>query len=303
MTSPIDAAATKATATAAAAQVELDAALAKADLDAKADNYAQWRGLFEVALQKFTLDDHICASSSSSPDAQWLHFDALVRSWLYAAVTPNLLAMVMDTSATAYTIWSRIEGLYRDNANTRAIYLEQEFHSLMQGSLSVADYCHKQKSLADELTVVGTLVLDRSLVLNTLRRLSPRFAHTRTLISMQRPLSSFLETCSALLLEELTFGTDASSDSSNPSALVASSAGLSNKNSTGGSSSNTSGGHQSRGPFTNCGSNNYRRRNNGCGSGSSKGGGGNNNSQGSAPWLSLQNPWAGSIQMWPGQGP
>lgn len=36
-----------------------------------------------------------------------------------------ILAMVMDSSATAYGIWTHIEGLYRDNADTRVIYLEQ----------------------------------------------------------------------------------------------------------------------------------------------------------------------------------
>lgn len=74
----------------------------------------------------------------------------------------------------------------------------------MQGSMSVADYCRKQKELADALTAVGTPIVDRSLVLNTLRGLSPHFAHMRTLISMQRPMPTFLETRSALLLEELT---------------------------------------------------------------------------------------------------
>ena len=92
--------------------------------------------------------------------------------------------MVMDSSATAYDIWMRIEGLYRDNADTRAIYLEQEFHGLMQGLMSVVDYCRKQKTLVDELTHLGTPVVDNSLVLNTLHGLNRRFAHMRTLLSM-----------------------------------------------------------------------------------------------------------------------
>ena len=38
-------------------------------LDLQAGNYAQWHGLFEVALEKYALDDHIRAASSSTPDA------------------------------------------------------------------------------------------------------------------------------------------------------------------------------------------------------------------------------------------
>lgn len=49
-------------------------------LDLQAGNYAQWQVLFDVALEKYVLDDHIHAASSSTPDAQWLHLDTLVRS-------------------------------------------------------------------------------------------------------------------------------------------------------------------------------------------------------------------------------
>ena len=82
--------------------------------------------------------------------------------------------------------------------------------------MSVANYCCKQKTLADELTAVGTLTIDKSLVLNTLRGLNRRFAHMSTLLSMQHPMPTFLMTRSALILEELTMG----SDESPPSAFI-----------------------------------------------------------------------------------
>src|SRR5438132_653666 len=75
-------------------------------LDLQAGNYAQWRGLFEVALQKYALDDQIATASSSQPDAQWLRLDALVQSWLYAAISPDLLKMVMDSNIPMRNIWS-----------------------------------------------------------------------------------------------------------------------------------------------------------------------------------------------------
>lgn len=62
----------------------------------------------------------------------------------------------------------------------------------MQGAMSVGDYCRKQKSLVDELTAVGTTILDKGLVLNTLCRLNQHYAHMRTLISMRRPLPSYV---------------------------------------------------------------------------------------------------------------
>lgn len=49
-------------------------------LDLQAPNYAQWRGLFEVSLQKFALDDHIRAVAPSTPDAHG--FDSMPSSAL-----------------------------------------------------------------------------------------------------------------------------------------------------------------------------------------------------------------------------
>lgn len=34
------------------------------------------------------------------------------------------MAMLMDPSATAHAVWTTIEGIYHDNADTRAIYQE-----------------------------------------------------------------------------------------------------------------------------------------------------------------------------------
>ncbi|XP_062232802.1 uncharacterized protein LOC133930119 [Phragmites australis] len=182
-------------------------------LDLQVGNYAQWHGLFEVTLEKFSLDDHVHAPSSSSLDAQWLRLNAFVCSWLYVVVSIDLLAMVMDSAATSRDIWSRIEGLYRDNTDTRVIYLKQEFHKLMQGLMFVADYCRKQKTLADELTVMGTPIVDKSLILNTLHGLNQRFAHMRMLLSMQLLLPTFLVVHLALLLEELMMSTKDSAPS------------------------------------------------------------------------------------------
>ena len=75
---------------------------------------------------------------------------------------------------------------------------------LQQGSMTVTDYCRRQKVLADELNALGTPISDKRLVQNTLRGLCSRLAYMRTLTLKQRPLPSFLDVHSSLLLEELT---------------------------------------------------------------------------------------------------
>ena len=130
--------------------------------------------------------------------------------------------MVVDTTTPlpAHALWTRLSNIYHDNAETRSSYLEQEFHGLKQGSMTVADYCRKQKILADELNALGTTITDKRLVQNTLRVLGSRLAYMRTLTLKQRPLPSFLDVRSSLLLEELTLQQSESS-SSTPTAFVA----------------------------------------------------------------------------------
>ena len=130
--------------------------------------------------------------------------------------------MVVDTTTPlpAHALWSRLSNIYHDNSETRSSYLEQEFHGLQQGAMTVADYCRKQKVLSDELNALGTTITDKRLVQNTLRGPGSRLAYMRTLTLKQRPLPSFLDVRSSLLLEELTLQQSESS-SSTPSAFVA----------------------------------------------------------------------------------
>jgi hypothetical protein len=70
--------------------------------------------------------------------------------------------------------------------------------------MNVADYCRKQKILSDELNALGTIIIDKHLIQNTLRGLGSKLAYMPTLTLKQRPLPSFLDVCLSLLLEELT---------------------------------------------------------------------------------------------------
>lgn len=81
-------------------------------LDLVVANYSQWRGLFEVALCKYALDDHITKVATTSTDVQWKHLDALIKSWMYGSISTEILAMVMSPNTTAHIVWTSIQGLY-----------------------------------------------------------------------------------------------------------------------------------------------------------------------------------------------
>ena len=123
--------------------------------------------------------------------------------------------MIVDTTVQlpAHTLWIRLSNIYHDNAETHSSYLDQEFHGLQQGSMTVADYCRKQKILADELNASSTTITDKCLVQNTLCGLRSGLAYIRTLTLEHHPLPSFLDMRSSLPPEELALKPSESSSS------------------------------------------------------------------------------------------
>jgi hypothetical protein len=73
----------------------------------------------------------------------------------------------------------------------------------------VGEYCRQMKGLADSLRDLGEPVADRTLVLNLLRGLSPRYGHLKALIKRSVPFPTFHVVRNELLLEELTMANEA----------------------------------------------------------------------------------------------
>jgi hypothetical protein len=60
--------------------------------------------------------------------------------------------------------------------------------------------------MADDLTALGEVVTDRTLVLNVLRGLNERFTHVGALLRRARPFPTFLQVKDDMSFEELTLG-------------------------------------------------------------------------------------------------
>jgi hypothetical protein len=213
--------------------------------------------------------------------------------------------------ATAYTIWHSIHDQFRDNELHRAVYLEAEFRSLVQGDMDIATYTGRLKRLADALRDVGQPVQETSQVLNLLRGLSPKYRHTVPVISAKIPPHTFLSARSYLLLEEQY---DAEHDKSAAQhALLAaggskppapaSGANSAARSTTPHTGANTRG--DSR--IDNCGEhrgdnrgNRGRRRGRGnnTGGGSAHQGGFHGQRPPSSTWMPGLNPWTGMVQAW-----
>ena len=148
--------------------------------------------------------------------------DCVVRSWLYGTLSDNLHDIVRhrgDQGDTARTTWLAIESQFLGNREARALILDAKLRTLVQGDLSVTDYCKLLKTTADNLADLGEPVSDHSLILNLIRGLNERFVSVGRHLRLSRPFPSFLEACDELTLEELTMGAPTPSP---PTALVAS---------------------------------------------------------------------------------
>ncbi|XP_062230074.1 uncharacterized protein LOC133927645 [Phragmites australis] len=278
-------------------------------LDLAAANYTKWRGLFLVILGKYALADHVLSDAYHPDRTDWARMDCVVLTWLYGSISVELLEIVMSASSTACIVWRDLEHQFLGNLEQRALNLSAEFHCFVQGDLSVTDYCRRLKRMADGLADLGEPVTDRTIVLMLLKGLNERFCHLQTILPLQKPFPTFVEARSQLLLEEITRDSRSSGASTAFLAAGSSSAGANRGSTPGGGPAPPpvhaagfgSGGHA--GHNSNNGRNfrnNRRRRGNGGGQNGSGAPSGQQQQQQHSSWPSPHNPWAGTIQMWPG---
>ena len=113
-------------------------------LDYEKENYGIWSRQFLTALSKLGLLDHVDGSPAQGT-SDWVLNDFTIVSWYDATVTPSTLAIVEPRNTTALSLWRAIRSVFRDNRDTHATYLRDEFHGFNQGDLSVVEYTSKMK--------------------------------------------------------------------------------------------------------------------------------------------------------------
>ena len=65
-----------------------------------------------------------------APDATWLAIDCSIRSLIYSSSSPRVMRLIMESDASAHTIWTKVANLFLDNKASRAMTLEAKFRSL-----------------------------------------------------------------------------------------------------------------------------------------------------------------------------
>jgi hypothetical protein len=176
-------------------------------LDSTSTTYARMRDRVLLALRSYALDAHVLSDTHAwARDPTWQRCDSIAMSWISGTISLDLQDIVRTPDPIACVMWLSLETQFLGNAQTRALQLDAELHTLEQGDLSVSDYCGKMKSTADGLRDLGFTVPEHILVLNVLGDLPNRYEAVRTLLTHQQPPPTFLQVRDALTLEELTRG-------------------------------------------------------------------------------------------------
>ena len=151
-------------------------------------NYTKWSIFMRASLGRAGYIGHIDGTVAAAPtDAAWSMVDYTVLNILHAAIDEDVADMILTKNQTARQLWLAVAELFTANKASKAIYLDNEFRQVVQGAMSIHEYCRRQKQLSDALADNDSPVTDRALVLNTLRGLGPRFASAATVISMTDP--------------------------------------------------------------------------------------------------------------------
>jgi hypothetical protein len=186
-------------------------------------NYTSWHDLMEQALQHYALIKHITDDTPSN-DPGWIRMDSVILNWINNSISTDLHQMVWECGCTVRHLWLAIDNQFLDNREQRTLHLDAAHHIFIQGILSISEFCHKFKTMADGLADLGSPIEDRILVLNILRGLNQRFEHVGSIIRRYSPFLNFLKVQDDLLLEEIHM--DSTDSSATPMVLYTNAAPL-----------------------------------------------------------------------------
>jgi hypothetical protein len=153
-------------------------------LDNLLPHYNQWKTLFLNTLGMYQLSDHVLDDipPEVAADPHWRCMDCTIRSWLYGTVASDLIEFASTVLPTTHSIWRGLEDQFIRNKKTRALILDVEFRTFVQGDLTISDCCRRLKGMVDALGDLGEAIFDRTLMLAALHGLNSKFSHMASLL-------------------------------------------------------------------------------------------------------------------------
>jgi hypothetical protein len=134
-------------------------------LEPSSPDYKRWHNIVLLTLHRYALDDNIL-SDIADTSVYWATLDNIVVTWILGTLSPKLYEIVQEPTETTRQAWLAIKAQFLSNSESRVVQLDARFCAFKQGDLSVSDYYHRMKGLADDLCALGETVTNHHLVLN-----------------------------------------------------------------------------------------------------------------------------------------
>ncbi|GKE18423.1 hybrid signal transduction histidine kinase M [Tanacetum coccineum] len=144
-------------------------------LDLDELNYDLWSELFTLHCKNFGVLKFIVGTSMSADQAsdEWGKLDSL-----------------------------QLKDVFHDNKNVRAMQLDNDLRTIEIGNMSITDYFHKIRRMADLLANIDAPVDEKILVSYVINGLGDCFDQVVGIIHHRDPTPTFAQTQSMLLLEK-----------------------------------------------------------------------------------------------------
>jgi hypothetical protein len=120
---------------------------------------------------------------------EWYAADQQVLGFLFSSLSKEILPPVA-TKQTTSNAWKEIESMFSSQTRARTVNTRLQLATTQKGSMSVAGYVNKMRSLRDEMTAAGRTLEDEELVEYILTNIGPEYDPIiSAVIARQTPVS------------------------------------------------------------------------------------------------------------------
>ncbi|KAJ9566760.1 hypothetical protein OSB04_002726 [Centaurea solstitialis] len=173
-------------------------------LSTDGSKYKLWRRIFLDMCKGAKVHGHITGKSkpAGDDDEDWEAIDSRIKSWFYTTCDANLLQIISSDNCTAKDLWDKLDEFFLNNKMSLMLQLQEQIRNTKKGTLSITDFCHNLKNLADALADCDSKIDEVELVMQILHQLPPSYHSIVDVITNTKPFPSFLEAKNMLLLHE-----------------------------------------------------------------------------------------------------
>ncbi|PWA47747.1 hypothetical protein CTI12_AA496530 [Artemisia annua] len=169
-----------------------------------ASNFPVWRKQVQSTLIGLDLIDYIDGTLVSPAQfldngkelnplySIWFRQDQILLSAILGSCSETIQPIISSVE-TSRKAWERLNSSYASSSRSRIISLNSKLTKNPKGTRSVAEFLHEMKSIADELALAQSPILEEDLVVHILSQLGDEFNNIVAAIKVRESVISFSE--------------------------------------------------------------------------------------------------------------